>query len=356
MGLETYQTKRKFDETPEPSGLISKGDKAGLRFVIQKHAASHLHYDFRLEFDGVLKSWAIPKGPSLDSSVKRLAMAVEDHPLDYRTFEGNIPAGNYGAGTVMIWDEGTYTVADGLSQVETERRMAMGLASGKLTFQLQGHKLQGEFALIRTHRDPKSWLLIKHQDEFVNAEDILLMDCSAVSDRTMAEIQAASKPARSKRKPHASHLHNPEHQKNKSKRALKNPVISAAKLNQSPDPFPSPVQPMLATLVDRPFDKKDWLFEIKWDGYRAIAEIRNDNFKLYSRNLLPFETKYPHIMEDLKALQGIKLFWMGKLWPWIKLENPVSNIFKITRSVRVIWFIMSLIYSTWTGRIFAIFP
>ena len=157
--LETYKAKRNFAKTPEPQPIVTKGDGHG--YLIQKHAASHLHYDFRLELDGVLKSWAVPKGPSLDPIDKRLAMQVEDHPVEYGSFEGIIPQGEYGGGTVMLWDRGTW---------ESVGDPRQGLAKGKLVFKLHGEKLHGEWTLVKTFSKDKrgnSWLLIKHKDEEV---------------------------------------------------------------------------------------------------------------------------------------------------------------------------------------------
>src|SRR5205085_7406997 len=145
MALEEYKRKRHFEATPEPPAKVEK--KSGHRFVVQKHRASHLHYDFRLEMEGVLKSWAVPKGPSLNPGDKRLAMMVEDHPYDYRTFEGIIPKGNYGAGTVIVWDEGTYESLDPGTKAEQEKKLLRQLDSGSLKFRLNGKKLKGEFAL-----------------------------------------------------------------------------------------------------------------------------------------------------------------------------------------------------------------
>jgi bifunctional non-homologous end joining protein LigD len=165
MSLAKYKEKRSFDQTPEPAG--GKASGAQLRFVIQKHAASHLHYDFRLEMEGVLKSWAVPKGPSTDPEVKRLAMMVEDHPYDYRSFEGIIPEGNYGAGTVIVWDEGTYEAADlkGKSKKEQEKVLLHELHQGKIKFVLHGKKLKGEYALVKAHgRGENGWLLMKLED------------------------------------------------------------------------------------------------------------------------------------------------------------------------------------------------
>ena len=177
--LEEYKDKRRFTKTPEPPPQ-TKSSPSGQVFVVQKHRASHLHYDFRLEMDGVLKSWAVPKGPSMDPSVRRLAMAVEDHPLDYAGFEGIIPEGEYGGGTVMVWDEGTYT---------PENDLHAGIKKGELKFTLDGTKLKGSWVLIRT-RD-RQWLLMKHRDKFASSDDIALTaPRSVLSQRTLAESAA----------------------------------------------------------------------------------------------------------------------------------------------------------------------
>jgi bifunctional non-homologous end joining protein LigD len=168
MSLGTYNTKRNFSETSEPKGNRNNEGRDSLIFVIQRHKASRLHYDFRLEMDGVLKSWAIPKGPSLNPHDKRLAMMVEDHPFEYKDFEGTIPEGNYGAGIVEIWDSGTYTSLENTGKrTEDQKLLKAGLTAGNLKFVLHGKKLKGEFALVRLKdSDVNSWLLIKHRDEY----------------------------------------------------------------------------------------------------------------------------------------------------------------------------------------------
>src|SRR5436190_14672745 len=176
MALERYRKKRRFQETPEPAGAEAPG-RGPLRFVVQKHAASRLHYDFRLELDGTLKSWAVPKGPSLNPADKRLAMMVEDHPLDYRTFEGIIPDGNYGAGTVIVWDEGTYTARETADRAESDRALREGLRKGHLRIVLNGHKLKGEFSLLKLKRgEDNAWLLVKGSDEFASDADVTAQD------------------------------------------------------------------------------------------------------------------------------------------------------------------------------------
>lgn len=166
MALKDYNNKRKFDETTEPKGTTKKSEDK-LIFVVQRHAASRLHYDFRLEMEGVLKSWAVPKGPSLNPDDKRLAMMVEDHPYDYKDFEGNIPEGNYGAGQVEVWDSGTYEPINDKSRLSDEKELLKELKDGSLKFVLHGKKLKGEFALVKMkNAENNAWLLIKHKDKF----------------------------------------------------------------------------------------------------------------------------------------------------------------------------------------------
>jgi len=186
--LETYNAKRDFSKTAEPPGRSQKTAKE-LRFVIQKHAASHLHFDFRLELDGAMKSWAVPKGPSYDPTVKRLAMQVEDHPIEYNKFEGTIPQGEYGGGTVMIWDRGTYESASG-EGVDAVRE---GYRRGDLKIIMHGERMQGSWVLVRTRRDQRGkaqWLLIKHRDSFAmeGADIVAAVQTSVVTGRTMEEI------------------------------------------------------------------------------------------------------------------------------------------------------------------------
>lgn len=280
MSLKKYGEKRTLS-TPEPKAKMYRRKEAPLRFVVQKHAASHLHYDFRLEVDGVLKSWAVPKGPSMDPSIKRLAMAVEDHPFDYRNFEGIIPQG-YGAGTVMIWDYGTYTVAE-KSPSESEKLMREGLKKGHFHFILNGTKLKGEFILIKMNRAKENeWLLMKKSDSYDTEEDIVKMDRSAVSGKTLSEI--GNKPGSE-----------PASEKTASRSA-------SSKIMKST--MPRHIKPMLATLADGPFDGSDWIFEIKLDGFRAIAEIEKGSVNFYSRNSISFNSRFPNI---LKALRQFKI-------------------------------------------------
>lgn len=279
--LARYHKKRDFAETPEPRGKQTKG--AGrLRFVIQKHHATRLHYDFRLEADGVLKSWAIPKGPSLDPKERRLAMHVEDHPLDYRTFEGIIPKGNYGAGEVIVWDEGTYKLAEGDDP-------AKEIGNGKIKFVLNGKKMHGEFTLVRIKGrggesgDP--WLLIKDHDEYVDPKyDIEKDDKSAKTGRTLKSYEED---------PKAPHWISGKKSATEDGRAAKKVSARARR-----DPIPKIKTPMLATLIDEAFDDAEWLFEIKWDGYRAICTVLEDgSIELVSRNGLDLLKKFPELAE-----------------------------------------------------------
>lgn len=190
MSLTEYEKKRSFTDTPEPKG--GKGTGKSLRFVIQKHDASHLHYDFRLEMDGVLKSWAVPKGPSTDPEIKRLAMMVEDHPYDYRNFEGIIPKGQYGGGTVIVWDEGTYIPFEPEAEdlKAQEKQLLHQLRSGKLKFILSGKKMKGAFALVKAYgKGENSWLLMKLEDKYAKTTDILLKDKSVISRKSIAQME-----------------------------------------------------------------------------------------------------------------------------------------------------------------------
>jgi bifunctional non-homologous end joining protein LigD len=205
--LAEYNRKRNFSETPEPEGRVGRTHRSGLRFVIQKHAASSLHFDFRLELDGVMKSWAVPKGPSLDPTVKRLAIQVEDHPIEYNTFEGTIPEGEYGGGTVMLWDRGTYTADDPSTDPVAELRN--GYDSGEMSFVLDGERLHGAWTLIRTRRGARKqqWLLVKRRDDAAEPESDVVAEheTSVATGRTMEEIasgagkRSTSEPAESKR-------------------------------------------------------------------------------------------------------------------------------------------------------------
>jgi bifunctional non-homologous end joining protein LigD len=284
MSLEEYQKKRDFAKSPEPGPKDKESGKV-LRFVVQKHAASHLHYDFRIELDGVLKSWAVPKGPSLDPSVKRLAMMVEDHPYDYRSFEGTIPKGNYGAGEVIVWDEGTYYPPGAKDGADSEKLLRAALLKGDLKFVLEGHKLKGEFALVKIKSDKdNSWLLIKKKDQWATSDDVTLDNRSVLSDAVLGDVRAGkSEPAAQSRK---------------------KPKAAAPEAAGQSASMPHDVKPMLATLIDEPFDDPGWVFEIKQDGYRAIAEVQNGAVQLYSRNNTSFNRQFASVARALESIPG----------------------------------------------------
>ncbi|MGC2063802.1 MAG: non-homologous end-joining DNA ligase [Thermodesulfovibrionales bacterium] len=288
MGLKDYRSKRQFGKTPEPEPE-TRPDGDRLIFVIHKHAARALHYDLRLEMGGVLKSWAVPKGPSLDPSLKRLAVMVEDHPFEYKDFEGVIPEGNYGAGSVIIWDRGFYRHAATKDGKESEKTLRDGLKKGDLKFILEGEKLQGEFALVKIRKDEKSWLLLKKKDQFATAGDILRENHSVVSGKTLEEISEAGPEKSSVQKMTRIRL----------REAIERDDLSDAPVN----PMPHGIRPMLATLVKEPFNHPDWIFEVKWDGYRAIAEIRSGDVSLYSRNRILLTKKFPAIARALQKCE-----------------------------------------------------
>lgn len=194
MSLARYKQKRNFKDTPEPEGKVTKA-KDKLTFVIQRHHASHLHYDFRLELNGTLKSWAVPKGPSLNPADKRLAMMVEDHPISYATFEGDIPEGNYGAGHVDVWDHGTYEPVDEKGKVITVAAFTKALKTGSIKFAMKGRKLKGEFALVKLKSDEKSWLLIKHRDKYATDDEYTAEDYAKKSSLAYTAKRLAAKKA-----------------------------------------------------------------------------------------------------------------------------------------------------------------
>lgn len=270
MSLKDYRAKRKLAETQEPKG--GKAPTTGKLpiFCVQKHAARHLHYDFRLEYKGRLLSWAIPKGPSMNPSDKRLCIQVEDHPYDYKDFEGTIPKGSYGAGTVLLWDKGTYAVPRAATKAAIEKAIGNGLEKGHLDFILHGSKLQGAFTLVKIRDAEKSqWLLIKKGDSHATTHKVLAQDASVTTQRTMDEI-TENKPTR----------------KSKSK------------------PLPKQITPMLATLVAAPFNGEEWLFEIKWDGYRGLAFLKEGEVTFQSRTHHSFKMDLSPITTSLEKLPG----------------------------------------------------
>ena len=287
--LDDYHKKRDFDATPEPSGAKnvrtkkSSADHA-LQFCIQKHDATRLHYDFRLELQGTLKSWAVPKGPSLDPQVKRLAMEVEDHPLDYATFEGNIPEGHYGAGDVIVWDRGVWKpIGDPIESFK----------KGRLKFELEGEKLNGVWNLVRTHQEGKQkpWFLIKHKDASARPEAdfdvVVALPDSVLSDRTIIPKRRAGKAAAVK----------PVQALPSQQRKSSSGKLSGAKAAALPDL----IKPQLATLVETA-PMGEWRYEIKFDGYRMLVRIDNGSVKLFTRNGHDWTAKLPRQAEALASL------------------------------------------------------
>ena len=367
VSLEEYNRKRRFGETPEPPPKLEK--KSGHRFVVQKHRATRLHYDFRLEMEGVLKSWAVPKGPSLDPADKRLAMQVEDHPVSYFDFEGTIPEGNYGAGTVMVWDVGTWVP---LSAVPVNGQYVAGsdaeasamLKKGDLKIRLHGQRLKGDFALVHIKgRRPGSkgteWLLIKkHDAEAVEGYDIDQFDSSVLSGRAMAQIAGDDDSAEWKNSRPASRgrvkaawlaetldrldrkeaktltAESAENRKKKASQRLSQvssntigrgkakgkassgfSAISAAKNlpGAIQRPIPAAITPMLATSVEKPFDNPDWLFEIKWDGYRAISFIADGKVRLVSRNQNDLTAQFSELQDLPKFVKAETVVLDGEI-------------------------------------------
>ncbi|MHB8515664.1 MAG: non-homologous end-joining DNA ligase, partial [Dehalococcoidia bacterium] len=277
--LLAYRKKRDFKRTAEPVAGAPPPAARDLTFVVQQHRASRMHWDFRLEVDGVLASWAVPKGPSLDPKEKRMAAHVEDHPFDYGGFEGVIPEGNYGAGEVIVWDNGAYTPDEGGvyswgDRAEGDRRMREGIAAGKLSFTLRGKKLRGSWTLVRMggkrNADGKAWLLIKHRDAYASTRDVLEEDRSVLSGLTVRDLRAGRMP--------------------RTGAALASPHPAAS---EAPFPDPTDLRPMLPTLVAAPFSRPGWFFEPKLDGVRALAFVRDGRVELRSRRGNAITVQYP---------------------------------------------------------------
>jgi bifunctional non-homologous end joining protein LigD len=295
--LTKYREKRDFKKTAEPAGgkVTTAKKRHKLQFVLQKHAASHLHFDLRLEVDGVMKSWAVPKGPSLDPSVKRLAMEVEDHPMEYNKFEGTIPKGEYGGGTVMLWDKGYYT-ADKAEDGDHEAAMRKGHEKGKLDFTFHGKRVQGSFALVRTQRGPKAqWLLIKHRDEYAQpGSDVVAENMTSVTTgRTMEEIAGGgSKVWHSNRESGSKGAKGATALGNERARASTKTVKT------------SDILPMLASSGSEVPQGKEWTFEPKYDGIRVLAFIAPGAARLITRNAKDKTAQFPEIVAELQKLPG----------------------------------------------------
>jgi bifunctional non-homologous end joining protein LigD len=366
MPLEEYAAKRRFEKTPEPAPTPGAPQPAGHYFCVQRHDATRLHYDFRLEIDGVLKSWAVPKGPTLDPTLKHFAAHVEDHPIEYGGFEGTIPAGNYGAGSVMLWDRGTFSLigdAAGLDQI----------ARGDLKFQLHGEKLNGDFALVLMKGRGKGneWLLLKKRDPFaVPGWDVEAHAYSVLSGRTQEEI-ARNLPARKTKRETAGDTERvwatspPAKRGAKATPAAAAPAPSKKKLKldlaglkgaRKAD-MPTALEPMLATLVDKPPRGDEWLYEVKWDGIRAIAFLDREELRITSRSGLRCERQYPelavmpHQVAAHQAIldgeiavldeKGVSRFHL--IQPRITNADP-NSIAHLARSTPVVYFVFDVLY------------
>jgi bifunctional non-homologous end joining protein LigD len=295
--IDEYNKKRNFVRTPEPKGTAKQPrvDNKG-RFVVQKHDATRLHYDFRLEDKkGVLKSWAVPKGISLDPKIKRLAVLTEDHPLDYLLFEGVIPEGNYGAGTVIVWDTGTY---------ETEEDLSEQFKRGKITFSLLGQKLSGKFKLIKIRsreEEENQWLLMKLTDELESEEDLTInRPESVLTGRTNDDLEIGNNEDKTDRSRTIIEKNTIKKQVNETQITHAD-NIGTVTAKQQKEEFPARVKPMLSTLVDKPFDSKDWVFEVKWDGVRSILLFHKPKgiLELQSRNGKSITHRYPELIKEL---------------------------------------------------------
>jgi bifunctional non-homologous end joining protein LigD len=325
--LDEYQKKRQFNRTPEPSGAESVA-KTENTFVVQKHAARRLHYDFRLAIEGTLKSWAVPKGPSLNPDDKRLAVRTEDHPMDYANFEGNIPEASYGAGTVMVWDRGTF-------QVEGKDNAAKQVDHGEIKFALNGEKLRGSFVIVKLKHSEKGneWLMIKHKDAAVDPRwNIDEHDGSVLTGRVLEEIKAQEAPKRGPRPLHAAELEG-------AKKA----------------PMPARMAPMLASISERAFSDPNWLFEIKWDGVRALAWIEDGELTLRARSGSDITSQYPELAGLKEAFTARQAIIDGeiavlderghsdfeKLQERMHVRNPSSTLIS---QYPVIYFAFDLLY------------
>ncbi|WP_207849874.1 MULTISPECIES: DNA ligase D [unclassified Pseudomonas] len=331
--LDDYNRMRDFSATSEPAAVKrrgrSKATEHALQFCIQKHDASHLHYDFRLELDGALKSWAVPKGPSLDPKVKRLAVHVEDHPLDYATFEGSIPEGHYGAGDVIVWDRGVWI---------PQEDPAKAYAKGKLKFELQGEKLSGLWNLVRTHMPGKkeNWFLIKHQDSAARPQDdydVLSAEPNSVlSERTLiSQPRLAAEQAKPLKKAPA-----------KPRKAASGTLTGARKAK-----LPAQLKPQLATLVDSA-PGGQWSYEIKFDGYRIMARIDHGEVQLFTRNGHDWTHKLPQQAQALAELRLESAWLDGEVVVTNEHGVPdfqaLQNAFEAGRSGSIMFYLFDMPY------------
>ena len=312
--LSEYSSKRRFSATPEPAPALPETGKGPLLFVIQQHSARRLHYDLRLECDGVLKSWAVPKGPSLNRDDRRLAVQTEDHPHDYASFEGVIPPGQYGAGEVIVWDCGVYSPDEGgetwfHDRVRAEREVRQGLEKGKLSFLLRGEKLKGSFALVRT-KSGKEWLLIKHRDRFQSSDDVTQRNRSVLSNVAVDEMKVV--PA----------------QRMPAARLAPTGTTSA---------MPAAFAPMHAQSVDAAFNRADWMWEPKLDGYRVLAFIDGKDVKLRSRRGLELGGDFPKLVAELGKQAAGSMILDGEIVAFDAEGRPSFHAMQNRATVAVLY-------------------
>ncbi len=292
--LEGYEKKRNFEKTQEPGPSAGPEGTGSLRFVVQMHNARRLHYDLRLECEGVLKSWAVPKGPSLNPKDKHLAVMTEDHPLTYQHFEGQIPKGEYGGGEMIVWDEGTYEPDDDgillfLDRDEAQKNIREGIAKGKLSLTFRGHKMKGSWALVKMKTKGNDWLILKHKDgKESETDDLTKLDRSVLSDRTVEDIRDGKAG-----KGRYDHI-----------REFKGAVAG---------PLPTATTPMLTKEVEKPFSKPDWSFELKLDGIRVLAFRDQNRVRLVSRTGHDITQKFPGLVEELRSLPANSFVLDGEI-------------------------------------------
>lgn len=306
MSLKTYRNKRNFSKTTEPPGDAEVPASTELRFVVHKHDATRLHYDLRIEVNGVYKSWAVPKGPSTNASEQRLAVAVEDHPLAYGQFEGTIPSGNYGAGTVMIWDRGTVIERRSKTSEQSSQAFAKGIALGKITFILTGEKLQGEFALVRI-KTGTSWLLLKKRDRFANLKDVLAEDRSVATGRSMDEIASGvGTAAPAVWLPKSGLVKDAPKRDAKAKAPTVQPEDLAPQKPRSskPEHVPHKLKPLNPLQGPERFNHRDWRYTTQSHGFRSFAAMEKGKVTIYSPAGVVYHAEYPSLVPALRAVGG----------------------------------------------------
>lgn len=341
--LNEYRQRRKFQETPEPRGKDRAG--RGNRFVVQEHHARRLHYDFRLEIDGVMKSWAVPKGPSLNPADKRLAVQTEDHPLEYASFHGTIPAGHYGAGEVKIWDAGHFEPEGTLSASEQLER-------GELKFTLQGQKLRGSFVLVKlrnwnsSRRDSgREWLLIKHRDDAAIGASAAAAKKAGPNVVVPPKQSVTTKPAEGEQRLPSSAAPN------------KKPTKAAPKMPKGARPaaMPQKIRPALASLTDRAFSDPEWLFEIKWDGVRTLTALRNEKVQMWSRSDREITHEYPELSDLANKIDAREAWIDGEIvvldaegrsdFQRLQLRFGVQRpSVKLMEDVPIVYYLFDLLY------------